>query len=99
LDGCHPGVTAFGAVDLSDATVRSEDLALAIAALHISGMTQKSRTKLLEVIVTKSSEQSWEWKVVAGEEIVVVGFESTRLGASIAGNDALFLALTSGWNV
>jgi hypothetical protein len=62
-------------------------------------MTQKSRTKLLEVIVTKSSEQYWEWKVTAGEEIMVIGFESTRLGARVAGNDALFLALTSGWNL
>jgi hypothetical protein len=69
------------------------------SALHISEMTQNSRTNLLEVVVTKSSEQSWEWKVMAGEEILVVGFEPTRLGASVAGNDALFLALTSGWNV
>jgi hypothetical protein len=69
------------------------------SALHISGMTQKSRNKLLEVIVTKSSEQSWEWKVMAGEEIMVIGFESTRLEARVAGNDALFLTLAFDWNV
>ena len=61
-------------------------------------MTQESRTKLLEVAVSNPSEHSWEWKVVAGEEIIVLGCESTRLAARAAGNDALFHILASGWN-
>jgi hypothetical protein len=61
-------------------------------------MTQDSRTVLLEVIVTNQSGQSWEWKVVAGEEILVVGFEASQLAARVAGNDALFLTLSLGWN-
>jgi hypothetical protein len=60
-------------------------------------MTQKSRIKLLEVIVTNPGEQCWEWKVVAGEDILVVGF-ATRLAARVAGNDPLFLTLSLGWN-
>jgi hypothetical protein len=59
-------------------------------------MTQKSRTMLLEVIVTNPEEQCWEWKVVAGEDILVVGFETTQLAARVAGNDALFLTLSLG---
>jgi hypothetical protein len=50
------------------------------------------------VIVTNQSGQSWEWKVVAGEEILVVGFEASQLAARVAGNDALFLTLSLGWN-
>jgi hypothetical protein len=61
-------------------------------------MTQKSRTRLLEVIITNPEEQCWEWKVVAGAEILVVGFEATRLAARAAGNDALFLTLCFGWS-
>jgi hypothetical protein len=62
-------------------------------------MTQESRTsKLLEVAVSNQSENSWEWKVVAGEEIMVIGYEPTRLAASVAGNDALFQILALGWN-
>jgi primosomal replication protein N len=59
-------------------------------------MTQNSHTMLLEVIVTNQGGQSWEWKVVAGEEILVVGFEATQLAARAAGNDALFLTLSLG---
>jgi hypothetical protein len=66
--------------------------------LHILGMVQKSRTKLLEVTVAGLSDQSWEWKVVAGDEILIIGFEATRLEARVAGNAALFLTLASGWN-
>jgi hypothetical protein len=62
-------------------------------------MTQESRTsKLLEVAVSNPSENSWEWKVVAREEIVVIGYEPTRLAARVAGNDALFHILALGWN-
>lgn len=55
---------------------------------------KKSRTRLLEVIITNPSEQCWEWKVVAGAEILVVGFEATQSAARVAGNDALFLTLS-----
>ena len=61
-------------------------------------MSQESRTKLLEVTVSNPSEHSWEWKVVAGEEIMIVGYESSRLAARVAGNDALFHILAAGWN-
>jgi hypothetical protein len=56
----------------------------------------EKRTKLLEVIVVDRSRYSWEWQVRCGDNVLVCGFESTRLGASFAGNDALFLILASG---
>jgi hypothetical protein len=61
-------------------------------------MTQESRTKLLEVDVSNRSEHSWEWRVVAGDEVIVIGYESTRKAAIVAGNDALFHILAAGWN-
>jgi hypothetical protein len=56
-------------------------------------MTQETRTPLLEVVVINRSPQSWEWQVWSGDEILVVGFESTRIAAQFAGNDARFLSL------
>jgi hypothetical protein len=56
----------------------------------------KATTKLLEVTVTATGLASWEWQLARGDEVLVVGFESTRLAASFAGNDALFLALAEG---
>ena len=56
-------------------------------------MTQETRTPLLEVVVVNRSPQSWEWQVWSGDEILVVGFESTRIAAQFAGNDARFLSL------
>jgi hypothetical protein len=53
----------------------------------------KARTKLLEVTVTAIGPASWEWQLARGDEVLVVGFESTRMAANFAGNDALFLAL------
>jgi hypothetical protein len=62
-------------------------------------MVERSRTKLLEVTIAGLSDQSWEWRVVAGDEILIIGFEATRLEARVAGNAALFLTLdSSGWN-
>ena len=51
-------------------------------------MAEKPRAKLLEVTVAGLSDQSWEWRVVAGEEILIIG----------QGNAALFLTLASSWN-
>jgi hypothetical protein len=61
-------------------------------------MAEKPRAKLLEVTVAGLSDQSWEWRVVAGEEILIIGHEATRLEARVAGNAALFLTLASSWN-
>jgi len=68
------------------------------SAAHISQMTQDARTPLLEVVVMKRTPHSWEWQVRAGDEILVVGFESTLIAARFAGNDARFLSLAKGWN-
>jgi hypothetical protein len=65
---------------------------------HYWRMAQKARTGLLEVTIVGRSAASWEWQVHSGPEILICGFESTRLAASFAGNDALFLILASGWN-
>jgi hypothetical protein len=56
-------------------------------------MTQDTHSKLLEVVVINRSSQSWEWQVWAGGQILVVGFESTRVAAQFAGNDARFFWL------
>jgi hypothetical protein len=61
-------------------------------------MTQDTRSKLLEVVVINRSPQSFEWQVRAGDEVLVVGFESTLVAARFAGNDARFLMLAKGWN-
>jgi hypothetical protein len=66
------------------------------AATHIQQMVEKSRTKLLEVAINRRSGFSWEWQVSVGEEVLVCGFESTRLSARIAAYDALFRILASG---
>jgi hypothetical protein len=58
----------------------------------------KARTKLLEVTVTARGTTSWEWQLSRSDEVLVVGFENTRLAANFAGNDALFLALAEGVN-
>jgi hypothetical protein len=56
----------------------------------------RTPTKLLEVTVTARGAASWEWQLSRSDEILVVGFENTRMAASFAGNDALFLALADG---
>jgi hypothetical protein len=56
----------------------------------------KATTKLLEVTVTAKGAGSWEWRLSPSDEVLVVGFESTRMAANFAGNDALFLALADG---
>ena len=56
----------------------------------------KATSKLLEVTVTALGAASWEWRLSRADEILVVGFESTRMAANFAGNDALFLALAEG---
>jgi hypothetical protein len=52
-------------------------------AAHIPFMTQETRTPLLEVVVINRSPQSWEWQVWSGDEILVVGFESTGIAANL----------------
>jgi hypothetical protein len=56
----------------------------------------KATTKLLEITVTAIGPASWEWQLSRGDEVLVVGFESTRVAANFAGNDALFLTLADG---
>jgi hypothetical protein len=56
----------------------------------------KPTTKLLEVTVTARGETSWEWQLSRSDQVLVVGFESTRMAANFAANDALFLALACG---
>jgi hypothetical protein len=52
---------------------------------------------LLEVIVA-GGDDAWEWQVRAGDKLLVSGTEATRLAARLAGNDARFLILASGWD-
>ena len=59
-------------------------------------MTQDTRSRLLEVVVINRGRQSWEWQVLAGDQVLVVGSETTRIAAQFAGNDAMFLALVAG---
>jgi hypothetical protein len=56
----------------------------------------KATTKLLEVTVTARGLASWEWQLSRSDEVLVVGFENSRMAANFAGNDALFLALADG---
>ena len=59
-------------------------------------MTEKYRTKLLEVIVIGRSRSAWEWRVLCGDDAIVNGFEATREAARYEGYDAMFLLLASG---
>jgi hypothetical protein len=52
---------------------------------------------LLEVTVA-GRDGTWEWRVCAGDRVLVSGTEATRLAARLAGNDARFLLLASGWD-
>jgi hypothetical protein len=53
---------------------------------------------LLEVTVA-GRDDTWEWQARAGDKLLVRGAETTRLAARLAGNDARFLILASGWKV
>jgi hypothetical protein len=59
-------------------------------------MAEKYRTRVLEVEIIGRGPASWEWRLLAGREVLVCGFESTRVAASFAGYDAMFLALAAG---
>jgi hypothetical protein len=61
-------------------------------------MHQNFRTNMLEVVVIERGALSWEWRVHSGSQIVVCGFATTRLAAGVAGHNALFMMLASGWN-
>jgi hypothetical protein len=56
----------------------------------------RTPTKLLEVTATARGAASWEWQLSRSDEVLVVGFENSRMAAKFAGNDALFLALADG---
>jgi hypothetical protein len=64
---------------------------------HTRWMTQKPPTKLLDVVVDERGPEFWEWRVYSGRNLLLSGFESSRLAARFAGNDTLFLLLASGW--
>jgi len=66
-------------------------------AAHIAKMAEKSRTKLLEVSVVERGPLSWEWRVHTGDDVLVCGFESSRLAARVAGYDTIFSMLAGGW--
>ena len=60
-------------------------------------MPQKSGTKLLEVKIDAVGVTSWEWRVCLGSDVLICGFESSRVAASFSGYDAMFQMLASGW--
>jgi len=64
------------------------------------GMSEQSRTKLLEVFVDQRSASSWKWSVHFGSCILNSGFERTEAAAKFSGNAALFRILISapGWD-
>jgi hypothetical protein len=49
------------------------------------------------VVVDELRPAFWEWRVNCGPELLLCGFESSRIAARFAGNDAVFLLLASGW--
>ena len=61
-------------------------------------MAEKSRSTLLEVVIQEHDIASWEWRVCSGPDLLVCGYESSRVAASFAGHDRLFLILALGWN-
>jgi hypothetical protein len=65
---------------------------------HIGWMAQRPRTKLLEVTVCDLEDGSWEWRLIAGDEVLIIGFADTHSAARTAGQHAMFLMLASGWN-
>jgi hypothetical protein len=67
-----------------------------LGAAHIPGMEHKHAI-LLDVTVA-GSDDAWEWQVRADDKLLVSGTEATRLAARLAGNDARFLILASGWD-
>ena len=62
-------------------------------------MVEKFNSKLLEVVIQERGSESWEWRVHLNGRVLVCGFETSRLEASFAGNDAMFLILQSGRNL
>ena len=63
-------------------------------------MTEKLRTKLLEVVVEHRGATSWKWSVYLGEHVLNSGFEEILPATRFAGNDALFRIIVSapGWD-
>jgi hypothetical protein len=54
-------------------------------------------SRLLEVTVVSHSPSKWEWQVCDSGDIVMSGFERTRITAKHEGDGAMFLLLAEGW--
>jgi hypothetical protein len=65
---------------------------------HISPMVEKSRTRLLEVLVEPFAPPRWGWQVKAGSDVVAEGFENGQMEARFEGYNALFQLLAAGWD-
>jgi hypothetical protein len=54
-------------------------------------------TRMLDVTVVSRSSSRWEWQVCDSGDIVMSGFERTRVLARHEGDSAMFLLLAEGW--
>jgi hypothetical protein len=55
------------------------------------------RPRMLEVTVVSRSPSKWKWQVCDSGDIVMSGFERTRIMAKHEGDSALFLLLAEGF--
>jgi hypothetical protein len=53
-------------------------------------MVEKSRSRLLEVSVTRDCPPRWEWKVISAGEVVANGFENGQVEAKFEGYSPMF---------
>jgi hypothetical protein len=65
-------------------------------ALHIDGMAQAFRARLLEVSVTAQKPSKWKWGISELGLEIMYGYETSRESAQIQGDSALFELLSEG---
>jgi hypothetical protein len=60
-------------------------------------MAKNTATRLLEISIVRRGPHSWEWRAFAGNEVLVCGFEASRMAARFAAYDMVFTMLAGGW--
>jgi hypothetical protein len=63
-------------------------------------MVEKSRSRMLEVAVTRDRlpRWQWQWQVTENGKVIANGIEDDQVKARFEGYNAMFLLLAAGWN-
>jgi hypothetical protein len=56
-----------------------------------------ARYRILDVTVASHGTSRWEWRVCDSGDILMSGFERSRILAKHEGDSAMFLLLAAGW--